>query len=78
LLEDGLKEVGSIVIRQIESPNFNKDQINIYGAMLFQGEYRGLSSKEIKDVYTIDESTGEYLQADIHTYFFDWIKGQLR
>lgn len=85
-LENALKEVASLIIRQYTEDTFTpkgkkskkskaEKICNMYGAVLHKGFYRGLSAEEMKDVYTRDAQTGEYMQEPEGLRFLNWNVG---
>lgn len=87
VLETSLNDVASLIVKQITKETYISEKLskkgkkekkyyyNMYGAMLFNGMYRGLPAEEMHDMYTTNHETGEYMGEEEGIKFMEWNVG---
>lgn len=79
-LENSLKSLSSLVVRQITKETYLKRQdgkeirtpyLNVYGAVLLDGSYKGVTAKEMYQSNVVNPQTGQ-IEGDEGIRFVDW------
>lgn len=80
ILEKALVK-GSVLVREVSDEKYllkrgtktiSNNSFNIYGVLMNNNHYRGLNSEEIREIYTNNSQSGDFLPEEEGDSFKDW------